>query len=195
MNGLFVFTTLVTLCFSQVAVPSEQAVLVDFGNTKQSLGWKAVNDGVMGGRSVGKARLTEDGVMRFFGTLSLENNGGFVSIRSAAMDVEMKPEDGFRVRLKGDGRTYIFNLYPKIRRMAFSYRASLPSVPGQWTEVFVPLDEFKPTSFGRQVQGKGPLASDQISGIGFMLSDKNPGEFNLEIEWVKVEKPPADGRR
>jgi len=195
MNGLFVFTTLVALCFSQVAVPSEQAVLVDFGNTKQSLGWKAVNDGVMGGRSVGKARLTEDGVMRFFGTLSLQNNGGFASIRSPAMDVEMKPQDGFRVRLKGDGRTYIFNLYPKTRRMAFSYRASLPSVPDQWTEVFVPLAEFKPTSFGRQVQGKGPLPSDQISGIGFMLSDKNPGEFNLEIEWVKVEKPPADGRR
>ena len=188
MNGLIIFTTLVALCSSQVAVPSEQAVLVDFGNKKQSFGWKVVNDGVMGGRSVGKARLTEEGVMRFFGTLSLQNNGGFASIRSPAMDVEMKPEDGFRVRLKGDGRTYIFNLYPKTRRMAFSYRASLPSVPDQWTEVFVPLKTFVPTSFGRRVQGGGVLTPDQISGIGFMLSDKKPGSFNLEIEWVKVEE-------
>ena len=103
------------------------------------------------------------------------------------MNIEMQPDDGFRVRLKGDGRTYIFNLYPRTRRMAFSYRASLPTVAGEWTEVVVPLKDFTPTSFGRRVQNKSPLSPDQISGIGFMLSDKKPGAFELDIEWVKIE--------
>ncbi|MGI9447570.1 MAG: CIA30 family protein [Pirellulales bacterium] len=194
MNMLFVWTTLITLCSAQVAAPAGQSALIDFRNSEQATGWSAVNDGVMGGRSVGKLRRSDENGMNFSGTLSLENNGGFASIRSGRMDIEMGPEDGFRVKLKGDGRTYIFNLYPKTRRMAFSYRASLPTVAGQWTEVVVPLNDFTPTSFGRRVQEKGPLSPDQIGGIGFMLSDKKPGAFKLEIEWVKVEQPSAEDK-
>ena len=192
MDMLFVCTTLITLCLAQVAAPTGQSTLIDFRKSEQATGWSAVNDGVMGGRSVGKLRRSDDSGMNFFGTLSLENNGGFASIRSGRMDIEMGSEDGFRVKLKGDGRTYIFNLYPKTRRMAFSYRASLPTVTGKWTEVVIPLEDFTPTSFGRRVQNKGPLSPDQISGIGFMLSDKKAGAFNLEIESVNIVQSPVD---
>ena len=162
--------------------------MIDFRNKESASGWNVVIDGVMGGRSVGKLRTADQGAITFFGRLSLENNGGFTSIRSGQIDIEMQSEDGFRVRLKGDGRTYIFNLYPKTQRMAFSYCASLPTVAGEWTEVVVSLKDFTPTSFGRQVKNKGPLSPDQISRLGFMLSDKQPGAFELEIDWVKIEQ-------
>jgi hypothetical protein len=32
----------------------------------------------------------------------------------------------------------------------------------------------------------GPVEPDQINSLGFMLSDKKPGPFKLEIEWVKI---------
>ena len=192
MNIPLVLTTLLVLCSAEVVALSEQSALVDFGKKEQASGWNAVNDGVMGGRSVGKLKTTDGGTMRFYGMLSLENNGGFASVRSGQLNIEMQPEDGFRVRLKGDGRTYIFNLYPKTRRMAFSYRAALPTVAGEWTEVVVPLKSFTPTSFGRRVQNNRPLAPDQISRIGFMLSDKKPGSFALDIEWVKVSQASAE---
>jgi hypothetical protein len=54
--------------------------------------------------------------------------------------------------------------------------------------VAVPLEDFIPTSFGRQVQGMGPVVPDQISGLGFMLSDKKPGKFRMQVEWVRVER-------
>jgi len=39
-----------------------------------------VNDGVMGGVSDGRFRVTERQTLEFYGTLSLENNGGFASV-------------------------------------------------------------------------------------------------------------------
>jgi hypothetical protein len=32
----------------------------------------------------------------------------------------------------------------------------------------------------------GPVEPDQINGLGFMLSDKKPGKFQMQVEWVKV---------
>jgi len=40
----------------------------------------------------------------------------------------------------------------------------------------------------RRVQGLGRVEPSQISGLGFMLSDKKPGEFQMQVEWVKVER-------
>ena len=78
------------------------------------------------------------------------------------------------------------SIYTKSRRMAFSYRAPLPTTKDEWTEVSVPLEEFIPTAFGNRVQGMGPVAPDQINSLGFMLSDKKAGPFKLEVEWVKI---------
>ena len=32
----------------------------------------------------------------------------------------------------------------------------------------------------------GPVEPDQINGLGFMLSDKQAGKFQMQVEWVKV---------
>jgi monofunctional biosynthetic peptidoglycan transglycosylase len=70
--------------------------------------------------------------------------------------------------------------------MAFSYRAPLPTTKGEWRDVEIPLADFIPTSFGRRVQSMGPVEPDQISGTGFMLSDKKAGPFAMEVAWLKV---------
>jgi NADH dehydrogenase [ubiquinone] 1 alpha subcomplex assembly factor 1 len=171
---------------AQVATQEATRTLFEFTGPAAAQQWQAVNDGVMGGVSDGRFRVTNDGTMEFFGTLSLENNGGFASVRSKPMDLDIKAGDAIVVRVKGDGREYVLNLYTKSRRMAFSYRAPLPTTKDEWTEVSVPIVGFIPTAFGRQVQGMGPVQPDQIVGLGFMLSDKKPGPFKLEIESVGV---------
>lgn len=185
MNALW---PIILLALSaQVATQEAGPVsLFEFAGPEASQQWQAVNDGVMGGVSEGRFRITPDKTMEFSGTLSLENNGGFASVRTKPKDLGIKHGDAIVVRVKGDGREYVLNLYTKSRRMAFSYRAPLPTKQGEWTEVSVPLAEFIPTAFGRRVEGMGPVQPDDITGLGFMLSDKKPGPFTLEIETVGV---------
>ena len=66
MNIAFVTTVLVTLFASQLVGTTEQDALVNFQNQNEASTWNAVNDGVMGGRSVGKLKPTTDGVLYFF---------------------------------------------------------------------------------------------------------------------------------
>lgn len=167
--------------------------LLSFAGPDAARKWQAVNDNVMGGVSDGRFRITADNTLEFFGKLSLENNGGFASVRTKPTDLEINAGDAIVVRVKGDGREYVLNIYTKSRRMAFSYRAPLPTTRDEWTEVSLPLEEFIPTAFGNRVQGMGPVEPDQINSIGFMLSDKKPGPFKLEVEWVKVQPAENEG--
>jgi len=68
--------------------------------------------------------------------------------------------------------------------MALSYRAPLPTKHGEWSEVSVPLADLVPTAFGRRVQGMGPVEPSQIDGLGFILSDTQPGTFQMQVESV-----------
>lgn len=193
---------LLALLLMQAVAEKALLPLVDFAAPDAAQSWQAVNDGVMGGISDGKFTITDTKTLEFFGTLSLENNGGFASVRTKPTDLGIQAGDTVVVRVKGDGREYVLNLYTKSRRMAFSYRAPLPTTKDEWTEVSVPLADFIPTAFGRRVQGMGPAVPDQINGLGFMLSDKKAGPFKLEVEWVRRipgstsgHVPPRDASR
>lgn len=160
--------------------------LFDFPSPEAARSWQAVNDGVMGGVSEGRLAITPERTLAFSGRLSLENNGGFASVRSRPAKLDLRPGDTIVVRVRGDGREYLLNLYTTARRMAFSYRTEIPTEKERWLEFQIPLDRFEPTSFGRVVEGMGPVDVATVNGLGFMLSDKKPGPFRLEVEWVKV---------
>ena len=162
--------------------------LFDFTGVEAVKEWQAVNDGVMGGVSEGRFKITDAKTMEFFGTLSLANNGGFASVRSKAKKLDLKKGDTLVVKIRGDGREYTLNLYPNRSRTAFSYRASVQTKKDEWIEVKVPLDEFEATSFGRVVREAGPVKPEEISSVGFLLGDKKAGLFKLEVESIKVER-------
>ena len=55
--------------------------------------WGIVNDGVMGGISQSNIYLNEVDNIIFAGNVSLENNGGFASIRSCLLYTSPSPRD------------------------------------------------------------------------------------------------------
>ncbi len=160
--------------------------LFDFTGADAAKDWQAVNDGVMGGVSEGKFKITDTKTMEFFGTLSLKNNGGFASVRTKAKKLGLEMEDTLIARVRGDGREFSLNLYLNTQRIAFSYRAMVQTKKDEWIDVRVPLDKFEATWFGRVVKDAGAAKPEEVNALGFLLSDKKAGPFKMEVEWIKV---------
>jgi monofunctional biosynthetic peptidoglycan transglycosylase len=181
-----VMTFLLVLGSTSTAA-DEDRLLFDFAKSDAAGNWRTVNDGVMGGLSDGRFRITDSKTMEFFGRLSLENNGGFASVRSRPTKIGLKKGDSIALRVRGDGREYRLNLYVPRRRVAFSYRWSFKTQKDTWIEIRAPLDKFVATSFGR-VLPKERLDPGEVNALGFLLGDKKAGPFKLEVDWVKVTK-------
>jgi len=179
---------LTTMSTTSLAV-AEQTRLFDFP-AEAAAQWRAVNDGVMGGVSDGRVRITANRTLEFLGTLSLENNGGFASVRSVPRPLGLTPGDVLVASIRGDGREYQLNLYVPGRARAFSYRWSFVTVKDQWIDVRMPLDRFVATSFGQPVRGAGTVEPALVTSVGFLLSDKVPGPFKLEVAWIDVVRQP-----
>ena len=167
--------------------PPLAVTLFEFSGAADEPAWIAVNDGVMGGVSRGGAKLI-DGSLHFRGVLSLENNGGFSSIRSGGPTRDLQAAKAIMLRVKGDGRTYRLQLATtaEFRRARISYQAEFPTKRGEWTEVTVPLASLVPQFRGQKLSGP-PLDRTRIEEIGLSLSDGNPGAFALEVDWIKAE--------
>ena len=180
-------------CLAYLIVTTVMAVdmlkpLFDFTEADAAKEWQTVNDGVMGGVSDGRFKVTDTKTMEFFGTLSLANNGGFASVRTKPKNLGLEKGDTVVAKVRGDGREYMLNLYPARSQVAYSYRAAVQTKKDEWIEVKIPLDKFEATSFGRMVQDAGTVKPAEINAMGFMLGDKKAGTFKMEIEWIKVER-------
>ena len=162
--------------------------LFDFTGADPAKEWQNVNDGVMGGVSEGKFKITDTKTMEFLGTLSLANNGGFASVRTKAKKLGLEKGDTLVAKVKGDGREYHMNLSVPTFQIAYNYRAVFQTKKDEWIEVKLPLDKFEATSFGQVVKNAGQVKPTSVNGLGFMLSDKKAGPFKMEVESIKVER-------
>lgn len=160
--------------------------LFEFESSEDVSAWNVVNDGVMGGRSTSQVGWNEEGSLLFQGNLSLENNGGFASFRSKPRELGLIAAGTIVLRVKGDGRTYTFNLYSPDRRTAFSFQRDFETVASEWKEVRLPINEFVAHSFGRRMDGER-LEASQINSVGILLGDKRSGSFELATDWIRVE--------
>lgn len=176
---------------TQLASAQTMTSLFQFRQASDVANWQIVNDGVMGGRSTSQAALAKaeagESAMRFSGNLSLENNGGFASVRSRPSgSLGLESGKTILLRVKGDGRRYTFNLYTADRRTAFSYQMDFNTQADQWAEVRLPVDKFVAHSFGRPIPSM-KLTPSQVQGVGILLGDKKSGPFKILIDQIYFE--------
>jgi len=159
--------------------------LIDFGDADRSE-WLAINDGVMGGISQSGIRRTDEGTGVFAGALSLENSGGFASVRAALGPHDLSTWAGLEVRVRGDGRTYQLRLRSDDGFDGIAYAADFQTRAGEWTVTRIPFHQFYPKFRGRALADVPPLDTSRIHHLAFMLADRKPGPFSLEIDFVRT---------
>ena len=162
-------------------------ILFSFAVAEACAGWYSIDDPVMGGLSWSRVECTTTGTMRFSGVVSLENNGGFASIRSPAGRYDLSAYDELRLRVKGDGKTYKLNLKPDSGLDGVQYQATFET-SGARQEIELPFAMFEPRFRGRPVRDAPPLDPARVASFGFLISDKQAGPFALEIERIEARR-------
>lgn len=165
------------------SVPISEPPLFDFETSQSSDGWSVVNDTVMGGVSSGQVVLS-DGSLIFSGELSLDNNGGFASLRGPSIDPSeaqsWSGRVGPRIEVEGDGRTWTVEV--RTDDVSGGWIATLPTFADAITHEVLPWASFEPvTRFLDPRVAEGPLDPRRIVSIAFYLVDGIEGSFRLEI--------------
>jgi monofunctional biosynthetic peptidoglycan transglycosylase len=162
--------------------------IFNFDDNKHADQWNAVNDNVMGGISEGGATISDDSCLIFSGSVSLENNGGFSSIRTLPRDFELSGYKGIRVRVMGDGRTYQFRLRDNRNLDGVAFKQEFQTTANTWIEIDLPFESFLPSYRGRIIKDVEPIIAAEIRQMGFLIADKESGPFILKVDEIKAFK-------
>jgi hypothetical protein len=162
--------------------------LLDFDAAAEAAAWYAVDDVVMGGVSRSAFDSPEPGIARFSGRVSLENGGGFASVRTPPRDWDTAGAEAFVLRVRGDGRSYKLTVRTGDGFDGVQYQARFVPPAGEWTDLHLPVASFVPTFRGRTLTGVPPLDPAEVRAFGLMVSDRQAGPFELLIDRIAVER-------
>ena len=153
---------------------------MDFTNSNTIRDCWIVNDGVMGGVSQSSLRQDVNGIF-FEGQVSLENNGGFASMRSSAKF----PQETQLIELlaKGDGKRYKLVLRTELAPRV-TYVADFIAEP-TWKAYRFNLSQFKSTFRGRDINAPTLSFSDVIE-FGILISNSQEGSFVIQLKRLSL---------
>ncbi len=171
---LFISLVLLTILY-----PWSDMMLFNFTKQAKLDNWTVVNDGVMGGLSKGTLVINEEGNAVFKGRVSLENNGGFSSIRYRFPTLQVDSYPYIKLLLKGDGKRYQFRVKSNIEEY-YSYIHYFET-SGDWETITIPLGDMRPAFRGRSLDLPS-YPGDSLEEIAILIGNKKAENFLLEID-------------
>jgi NADH dehydrogenase [ubiquinone] 1 alpha subcomplex assembly factor 1 len=172
-----IFSTILYLIMQTLSI-------VDFTKESSLQNWSVVDDTVMGGVSAGGMRVNAEGHGVFQGHVSLDNNGGFSSIRYNAGKTALGGYHKFVIKIKGDGKAYQLRVKTKSSQY-YSYIANFTAT-NTWQIIEIPFSSMYPAFRGRQLNMPN-FAGNQLEEIGFLIGNKKEEDFSLLIDYVYVQ--------
>ena len=158
----------------------EPIVLADFPDADSVAGWSIQNDTVMGGVSNSRTEWV-DGQLIFAGDLSLDNNGGFCSMRSpVSADFGALAAGATALTLTATGDDQVYLVQVRTDRDLFVQRVT---IAGDTEDTYVlPFADFTATDFMLDaITPLEPLDPGSILQIAVYILDKQEGPFRLAI--------------
>ena len=168
--------------------PVVTATLLDFEDPAELALWRPVDDVVMGGVSRSSFDRAEPGVARFAGRVSLENSGGFASVRTIPRAWDTEGAVAFQLRVRGDGHRYKFTLRTDDGFDGIQYQARFAAPAGAWTDVRLTVDSFVATIRGRKVPFAPRLDASGVRALGLVIGDQQAGDFEMLVDRIAVER-------
>jgi hypothetical protein len=101
----------------------------------------------MGGVSTGGVTLLSEGNQRFArmtGSVSTENNGGFIQMRLDLPEGAAEGATGVRLIVRGNSQRYFVHLRTSGTRLPWQYYQAGFEVGPDWAEVRLPFEAFRP---------------------------------------------------
>ena len=187
--SLAVFSVAIGLVYetanSQETEIMDTLILSEFTGDSSGLGWYIQNDNVMGGQSQGRFQVTSDELI-FSGNTNTDG-GGFSSIRTHPLQLDLSDRSGIRVKVKGDGRRYTWHLQTdaRWRGRSVNYWADFNTSMDELVSVDIPFTSFVPQFRGFKLDGP-ELNTRQITQLGLYIYDKNDGPFELVLLSVEA---------
>ena len=163
-------------------------LLFSFGSEEGSTeGWMTVDDRVMGGVSFSKLVESET-FMRWEGTMSLESNGGFASVRSPWESGQIGKASSVTMRVRGSAGTFALRLATSSRYYDPIHQVGFEVEEEEWKTITWAMDDFRTTVMGRPTGGSFAKENTPTVGrIGIMKNDGNPGAFWLEVDFIRFD--------
>ena len=158
----------------------EPIVLADFPDADSVAGWSIQNDTVMGGVSNSRTEWV-DGQLIFAGDLSLDNNGGFCSMRSpVSADFGALAAGATALTLTATGDDQVYLVQVRTDRGLFVQRIAIAG--GAEDTYVLPFADFTATDFMLDaITPLEPLDPGSILQIAVYILDKQEGPFRLAI--------------
>jgi NADH dehydrogenase [ubiquinone] 1 alpha subcomplex assembly factor 1 len=159
-------------------------LLFDFSKKSDLSNWEVVNDGVMGGVSSSDFFIDTKGNGTFKGFVSIDNNGGFCSVRHFFKPLKLSDKSIFKIRLKGDGKKYQFRV-KKNQKDYYSYIYEFQTST-EWETIEIPVNKLYASFRGRTLQLPN-YEGQNLEEIAFLIGNKKNENFELLIDSITVQ--------
>ncbi|MEY3040116.1 MAG: hypothetical protein RLZZ593_1258 [Bacteroidota bacterium] len=177
LYGMKLFTTIA------MAILVQSQLIFDFNYTAPVNDWTVVDDVVMGGRSTGQFKIDSEGHGVYSGNVSLENNGGFSSLRYQFEKIRTHENSKIAIRLKGDGKQYQFRVKSN-RNTYYSYTTTFKT-SGDWENIIIDLKDMHPSFRGRTLN-MPHFNENSIEELVFLIGNKKNESFELVLDRIDI---------
>ena len=161
-----------------------QTILFDDFSNNPAKRWEFVTDQVMGGVSTGNVSfMTENGTSyaRMTGTVSLQNNGGFIQFRRSVTSHFEKSKQGLELKLRGNNQQYFVHIRTTGTFLPWQYYHAPFSSNSDWKIVRMPFSMFERSSgfLSKKITAKN------IRSVGIVAFGKEH-EVQLDVKQISI---------
>lgn len=171
------------LLLALMTISNPNQILFDFKKEASLIDWTTVNDGVMGGVSDSQMIINEDGYAVFSGSVSLDYNGGFASVRYNPKPIDVSKHRELVIRCKGKPNRYQIRTKSS-RRERHSYIQYI-DIANEWQEISIDMNEMYPQFRGYELDIAN-YPKEILGEFAILIGNKRYEDFEIIIDWIEI---------